>query len=411
MAIILKVCFPTDIKSIEERIRSIDPELYGKSRNYIDGAVTLLSPYIARGFISTKQVFDDILSQGRKPYLISKFVQELAWRDYFQQVWKTKRDNLAFDLKQPQPLVRHHQLPKAVLKESLATGINGIDQELVDFYEHGYLHNHIRMYLSSIICNVGGAHWKMPSQWMYYHLLDADFASNTCSWQWVAGTFSSKKYIANQENINRYLKTEERGTYLDQTYEEIAQFISIPKPLEELVIWDMDLAFQNTKNWFYEKVKYEISREIKTQFTDNASELDLNPNLPTLLYDFYNLDPKWHQGEELNRIFLMRPSYYKEYPVSPKTMDFIFSLSHHIPKIKFFWGEWEDIYKSEKEWKEPFYWKEHPTNNCFIGFEEPRDWIFPEVQGYFPSFFNYWKKCETYWLRREDGLQPTLPDL
>jgi len=31
------------------------------------------------------------------------------------------------------------------------------------------------------------------------HLLDGDAASNVCSWQWVAGTFSSKKYFCNQE--------------------------------------------------------------------------------------------------------------------------------------------------------------------------------------------------------------------
>lgn len=404
----MKVSFPTDLKSIEDRIHSVDPELYGKSRNYIDGAVTLLSPYIARGFISTKQIFDAVQSQGKKPYLVSKFVQELAWRDYFQQVWKTKGDKIAFDLKQPQPLVRHHQLPKAILQESLATGIKALDQELKDFYENGYLHNHVRMYISSIVCNVGGAHWKMPSQWMYYHLLDADFASNTCSWQWVAGAFSSKKYIANQENINRYLKTEEAGTYLDQPYEEIAKFISIPKPLEELGIWDLDLAFQSTKHWFYEKIKKDAHREMKSQFTDNASKLEINPHLPTLIYDFYNVDPKWHKGEEINRIFLMRPSFYKTYPVSPKTLDFLFALAHHIPDIKFFWGEWEDLYKSVKESKDSFHWKEHPTNKGLIGKEEPRDWMFPEVQGYFPSFFNYWKKCEPFWLRQEKNLPPTL---
>jgi deoxyribodipyrimidine photo-lyase len=64
----------------------IDPILYGKTRNFIDGAVTYLSPYVSRGVISTKFVLENILNRGYHPNGIEKFVQELAWRDYWQQV-------------------------------------------------------------------------------------------------------------------------------------------------------------------------------------------------------------------------------------------------------------------------------------------------------------------------------------
>ncbi len=43
-----KYTFPTDRASIEARIDAIDPIRYSKSRNYLDGAVTYLSPYISR---------------------------------------------------------------------------------------------------------------------------------------------------------------------------------------------------------------------------------------------------------------------------------------------------------------------------------------------------------------------------
>jgi deoxyribodipyrimidine photo-lyase len=66
---------------------------------------------------------------------------------------------------------------------------------------------------------------------MYYNLLDGDWASNALSWQWVADTFSSKKYIANQENINTYTNSKQRGTYLDTIYEVIAN----AKPPTELL--------------------------------------------------------------------------------------------------------------------------------------------------------------------------------
>ncbi|EOQ88716.1 FAD binding domain of DNA photolyase [Leptospira yanagawae serovar Saopaulo str. Sao Paulo = ATCC 700523] len=406
----MKVTFPTDLKSIEVRLHSVNPILYGSSRNYIDGAVSLLSPYIARGFISTKQVFDFVSNLGFKPYQITKFVQELTWRDYFQEVWRNKGDLLFQDLKHPQPNVLHRKTPKAILKSSLGTGIPGIDRELLDFYENGYLHNHVRMYIASIVCNFGGAYWKQPSQWMYYHLLDADLASNTCSWQWVSGSFSSKKYIANQENINRYLKTDDHNTFLDHSYEDLMNTKEIPKELLELSDFDLSLAFQSTKQWFYEKKKQFEDKKIETIFTDTYEGLGLDQNLPICIYDFYQLDPHWKKDLNCNRIFLMRPHFYQEFPSSPKTLEFIYELSKNIPSIKFLWGEWDTIFKYVKDQNPKIFFKEHPTNKEYVGFQEERDWIFPEAKGYFPSFFMYWKKCEKFWIRKGVPNQPTLFD-
>ena len=36
-------------------------------------------------------------------------------------------------------------------------------------------------------------------------------------------------------------------------------------------------------------------------------------------------------------------------------------------------------------------YKEHPLNIGYQGICEPRNWIAPSVQGYYPSFFAYWK--------------------
>ena len=52
--------FPTDYKAILQKIEQVDPVQYGKSRNFINGAVTYLSPYISRGVISTKQVLNSL---------------------------------------------------------------------------------------------------------------------------------------------------------------------------------------------------------------------------------------------------------------------------------------------------------------------------------------------------------------
>ncbi len=105
------------------------------------------------------------------------------------------------------------------------------------------------MYLASIVCNIAGAYWELPSEWMFYYLKDADPASNVCSWQWVAGSFSNKKYFANQENINRYLHASEQGTYLDNTYEFLMDNDIVPKILQSTISkkkWD---SKQILKDW------------------------------------------------------------------------------------------------------------------------------------------------------------------
>ena len=76
--------FPTKYEEILDRIDAIDPVSYGRTRNFVDGDITFLSPYISRGVISTRFVAEKVLAKGYAPGQIIKFLQELAWRDYWQ---------------------------------------------------------------------------------------------------------------------------------------------------------------------------------------------------------------------------------------------------------------------------------------------------------------------------------------
>ena len=94
----------------------------------------------------------------------------------------------------------------------------------------------------------------------------------------------------------------------------------------------------------------------------------------------------------LNKILLLEPSHFEEYPVCRKSIDFLINLAkENIPSIQIYVGEFKDLIKNHliKE----VYYKEHPTNNDYDGKEESRDWMF-EVNGYYPSFFTFWKKCK-----------------
>ena len=149
--------FSSDYEDILQDIDAIDPMQYGRTRNYTNGAVTKLSPYISRGVISTKQVATAVLRKGYKPYQIEKFLKELTWRDYFQQVWMAKGESINKDLKHVQEGVSNHAMPTALLHQS--TGILAIDDAIKNLYETGYMHNHIRMYVAGIACNVAQSHW------------------------------------------------------------------------------------------------------------------------------------------------------------------------------------------------------------------------------------------------------------
>ena len=356
--------FPTSYDAILECIATIDPIKYSSSRNFIDGAVTYLSPYIARGVISTKQVMESVLERGFQPVQIEKFLQELAWRDYWQQVWIAKGDAINSDLKNIQKPIANHGMPQTILDGK--TGILAIDKPIAGFYETGYLHNHLRMYIAAICCNMAQSHWRYPAKWMYYHLLDGDWASNALSWQWVAGSNSNKKYVANQENINKYCYTQQKNTFLDIDY---SAFSGMDIPEELIVISDEKLI---------------------TPLPEKAP-IEVRASLPTYIYNYYNLDHKWGAEIEANRILLLEPSVFKHYPISKKSIDFMLELANNIEGIQVYVGEFDELVNEYG--LDDIHFKEHPLNTNYRGNEIPRDWMF-DVTGYFTSFFGFWKKCK-----------------
>lgn len=356
--------FPTDITSIVSRVYQVSPKEYGRTRNYKDGTVTYLSPYISRGVISTKYVYEKSIERGFSIKSAEKFYQELAWRDYWQRKWQALGNAINQDIGSQYYQPEHHKIPSAIVNAS--TGINAVDKAIRDFYETGYMHNHMRMYVAGIICPIGKAHWNHPAQWMYYHLLDADWASNALSWQWVAGTSRNCVYFANQENINKYWNDDQKNTFLDKTYDTLPP-TEIPKELSETQSLELSTALPS------------------------SDTLNIDKDLPTFIYNVYNLDPFWKSDLTGNRILLFEPQIFEKYPMSSKTIQFVLELSKNIKGIQVFTGTFSDLTKSLGD--SNIFFKEHPLNRHYEGKQEERDWMFPNVTTADGSFFSYWKKC------------------
>ncbi|MFZ9643062.1 MAG: FAD-binding domain-containing protein [Candidatus Methylopumilus sp.] len=182
------------------RLQEIKPALYGKTRNYLNGAVTQLSPYLRHGCISIAEAIR--YTKEKSPSGGEKLLFEFAWRDYWRHIWYMSGEKIHSEMEPPKVKLGRNQLPHEVTEAQ--TNLPCIDGFVETLKQTGYLHNHARMWLSSYLIHWQKVDWRIAAKWMHDLLLDGDQASNSLSWQWVASTFGSKPYFFNQENLSKY---------------------------------------------------------------------------------------------------------------------------------------------------------------------------------------------------------------
>ncbi len=241
--------FPPTRAAALGRIAAVRPSDYARSRNAIDGAVTQLSPYITHGLVSLPEVLAGVGTRHRLD-VQHKFVFELGWREYFRHVWHHLGPDILDSL-------HHGLLPEhgyatevpADIRQA-RTGVPVIDMAVRTLYATGYLHNHARMWLASYVVHLRKVHWRAGADWLVSHLLDGDLASNHLSWQWVAGTGSSKPYLFNADNVARYAPQawHSAGSVIDCSYEALDAMARSGRPVkttphgdgvEEPAVWSV----------------------------------------------------------------------------------------------------------------------------------------------------------------------------
>ena len=210
------------LAAAQARIDAVRPDAYARTRNALDGAVSTLSPYITHGFVTLRDVLAAVNARDAL-HVQHKFVYELGWREFFRHVWQHQGEAIFQSLHEG-PLPEHvyaTALP-ADIREG-RTGVPVVDMAVRALYASGYLHNHARMWLASYVVHVRKVHWRTGADWLYAHLLDGDLASNHLSWQWVAGTGSSKPYLFNADNVARFAPADwhSAGSAIDVSYETL----------------------------------------------------------------------------------------------------------------------------------------------------------------------------------------------
>jgi deoxyribodipyrimidine photo-lyase len=67
------------------------------------------------------------------------------------------------------------------------TGYPIVDAGMRELWQTGYMHNRVRMIVASFLTKDLFIDWRFGASWFLDTLVDADIASNSASWQWVAG--------------------------------------------------------------------------------------------------------------------------------------------------------------------------------------------------------------------------------
>jgi deoxyribodipyrimidine photo-lyase len=183
-----------------KKLNSIDVDAYAKNRNFLNGAVTHLSPYLRHGCLTLNETFDSI--KKRFGSRADKLLYELAWRDYWRLVWQSQGNAIYSEMEPPKVAIGHAPLAEDITQGK--TGLPCVDAFVNDLLTTGYVHNHARMWFASYVVHHRKIDWRAAADWYEAHLLDGDAASNHLSWQWVTSTFSSKPYFFNKENLGRY---------------------------------------------------------------------------------------------------------------------------------------------------------------------------------------------------------------
>ncbi|MEO1041035.1 MAG: FAD-binding domain-containing protein [Pseudomonadota bacterium] len=187
---------------------------YAKRRNYDlcpadRSSVSALSPWLRHRVLLEEDVLRTVLQQHTLSSA-EKFVQEVLWRGYFKgwlehhpTVWvryKSRLLELADQLEKDQSLEQRYA--DAIGGQ---TGIECFDAWSTELVQHGYLHNHARMWFASLWIFTLRLPWELGADFFLRHLLDGDPASNTCSWRWVGGLHTKgKTYLARADNIEKF---------------------------------------------------------------------------------------------------------------------------------------------------------------------------------------------------------------
>lgn len=169
-------------------------EDYSSRRNEpAEAGTSRLSPHLHFGEIGPRQIFHALRRSAEErgqhsSWRDSQFLTEIGWREF------------AYHLLYHFPHTPEHPLRASFARfpwrssatalrawQRGATGYPIVDAGMRELWSTGWMHNRVRMIAASFLVKDLLLPWSEGARWFWDTLVDADLASNTLGWQWVAG--------------------------------------------------------------------------------------------------------------------------------------------------------------------------------------------------------------------------------
>ncbi|KAH8118312.1 hypothetical protein DFH11DRAFT_1686509 [Phellopilus nigrolimitatus] len=207
---------------------------YSDGRNHVDMDTTSrLSPYLASGVVSARACVRHTMSflecnkvEGSKDNGVGTWVQELAWRDFYNHVM------VAFPrVSMGRPyLEKFADVKWEVNEEHLQawkdgkTGVPIVDAAMRQLKEFGWMHNRCRMIVAMYLTKDLMLDWRLGEQYFMENLIDGDLASNNGGWQWSASTGTDPQpYFRIFNPFSQSEKADPAGNYIRHYVPELAK--------------------------------------------------------------------------------------------------------------------------------------------------------------------------------------------
>lgn len=193
-------------------------------------ATSQLSPHLHFGTISPRQILnraEAFLAENPGAETgVQCFLSEVGWREFAYYLLyhfpATTSESLdkrftAFPWRDPEEyqtdLIRWQQGQ---------TGFPLIDAGMRQLWATGWMHNRVRMIVASFLAKNLLIPWQEGESWFRDTLVDADLASNTMGWQWVAGCGAdAAPYFRIFNPVLQSEKFDKSGEYIRQWVPEL----------------------------------------------------------------------------------------------------------------------------------------------------------------------------------------------